>query len=95
MIFRVRMSRAFEAAARRDAALKVQMIFQDPMSSLNPRLRVKDIVGEAPRVHGIVTADGVEDHVRDIMLKVGLFRITPAVRTSFRWPAPPSPGRWR
>ena len=61
-----------EAAARRDAALKVQMIFQDPMSSLNPRLRVKDIVGEAPRVHGIVTADGVEDHVRDIMLKVGL-----------------------
>ena len=61
-----------EAAARRAAALKVQMIFQDPMSSLNPRLRVKDIVGEAPRVHGIVTADGVEDHVRDIMLKVGL-----------------------
>ena len=61
-----------EAAARRDASLKVQMIFQDPMSSLNPRLRVKDIVGEAPRVHGIVTADGVEDHVRDIMLKVGL-----------------------
>ena len=61
-----------EAATRRDAALKVQMIFQDPMSSLNPRLRVKDIVGEAPRVHGIVTADGVEDHVRDIMLKVGL-----------------------
>ena len=61
-----------EGEARRDAALKVQMIFQDPMSSLNPRLRVKDIVGEAPRVHGIVTGDGVEDHVRDIMLKVGL-----------------------
>ena len=32
----------------RDAKLKVQMIFQDPYASLNPRLRVEDIVGEAP-----------------------------------------------
>ena len=30
------------------------MIFQDPMASLNPRMRVTDIVGEAPVVHGIV-----------------------------------------
>ena len=30
---------------------KIQMIFQDPYSSLNPRLRVKEIVGEALRVH--------------------------------------------
>ena len=30
------------------------MIFQDPMASLNPRMRVIDIVGEAPVVHGIV-----------------------------------------
>ena len=39
----------------RDAKLKVQMIFQDPYASLNPRLRVADIVGEAPLVHGLVT----------------------------------------
>ena len=38
----------------RQAALKVQMIFQDPFASLNPRMRVADIVGEAPVVHGIV-----------------------------------------
>ena len=31
------------------------MIFQDPMSSLNPRKRVIDIIGEAPVAHGIVT----------------------------------------
>jgi peptide/nickel transport system ATP-binding protein len=36
------------------ASLKVQMIFQDPYASLNPRLRVADIVGEAPLVHGMV-----------------------------------------
>ncbi|MEK9596703.1 MAG: ABC transporter ATP-binding protein [Rhodospirillaceae bacterium] len=60
-----------EADYRREAALKIQMIFQDPMSSLNPRLRVRDIVGEAPRVHGIA-GDDLDAYVRDIMLKVGL-----------------------
>lgn len=34
-----------KGAAARDAALKIQMVFQDPMSSLNPRLQVRDIVG--------------------------------------------------
>jgi peptide/nickel transport system ATP-binding protein len=31
----------------------IQMVFQNPMASLNPRLRVQDIVGEAPVVHGL------------------------------------------
>jgi peptide/nickel transport system ATP-binding protein len=39
----------------------IQMIFQDPFASLNPRMRVADIVGEAPRVHGLVDAGQVED----------------------------------
>ena len=41
---------------RRARQLAVQMIFQDPYASLNPRMRVGDIVGEAPRVHGLVPA---------------------------------------
>ncbi len=41
------------AAARR-ARLRVQMIFQDPYASLNPRMRIADIVGEAPRAHGLI-----------------------------------------
>jgi peptide/nickel transport system ATP-binding protein len=45
-------------AETRAAKLKVQMIFQDPYASLNPRLRVEEIVGEAPRVHGLVPAGG-------------------------------------
>ena len=50
----------------------IQMIFQDPFASLNPRMRVADIVGEAPRVHGIVDAKQVEDYVADLLRRVGL-----------------------
>ena len=56
----------------RTLALRIQMIFQDPFASLNPRKRVKDIIGEAPRVHGIVTRDNLESYVEDMMLKCGL-----------------------
>ncbi len=58
--------------AARSVALKVQMLFQDPFASLNPRLRVRDIIGEAPRVHGLVKGDEVDDWVDDIMQRVGL-----------------------
>jgi peptide/nickel transport system ATP-binding protein len=50
----------------------VQMIFQDPFASLNPRMRVADIVGEAPRVHGLVDAKQVEDYVARLLSRVGL-----------------------
>ncbi len=52
-------------ASRRTAheRLAVQMIFQDPYASLNPRMRVADIVGEAPVVHGLVPR-GERDRLR-------------------------------
>ncbi|MEL6964414.1 MAG: ATP-binding cassette domain-containing protein, partial [Pseudomonadota bacterium] len=53
-------------------ATKVQMIFQDPMSSLNPRFRVREIIGEAPRVHGQVKAGELDDYVDQMLLRVGL-----------------------
>lgn len=56
----------------REAALKIQMIFQDPMSSLNPRMRVKDIIGEAPAVHGLVPRSELRAYVDDMMQRVGL-----------------------
>ena len=56
----------------RDAALKVQMIFQDPFASLNPRMRVRDIVGEAPVVHGIVAASELDDYLDQVLLQCGL-----------------------
>jgi peptide/nickel transport system ATP-binding protein len=50
----------------------IQMIFQDPFASLNPRMRVSEIVGEAPRVHGLVDAKQIEDYVAQLLRKVGL-----------------------
>ncbi len=65
-----RASLAGEAA--RTASLAVQMIFQDPFSSLNPRRRVRDIVGEAPRIHKLVAAGEIDGYVDDLLRRVGL-----------------------
>ena len=54
------------------AALKIQMIFQDPFASLNPRMRVRDIIGEAPRIHGLLKGQSQDEYVANILQKVGL-----------------------
>ena len=61
-----------DAAARRAARLQTQMIFQDPFASLNPRLRVLDLVGEAPVVHGLVPAAQRRAWVAEQLRRVGL-----------------------
>jgi oligopeptide/dipeptide ABC transporter ATP-binding protein len=50
----------------------IQMIFQDPFASLNPRMRVADIIGEAPRVHKLVAARDIEAYVAQLLRRVGL-----------------------
>ncbi len=50
----------------------LQMIFQDPFASLNPRLRIAEIVGEAPRVHGLVGKNDIADYVAQMLQRVGL-----------------------
>ena len=57
---------------RERPGLKVQMIFQDPFASLNPRMRVADIVGEAPLVHGIVKRAELEGYVDEMLARCGL-----------------------
>jgi peptide/nickel transport system ATP-binding protein len=57
---------------RESAGLKVQMIFQDPFASLNPRMRVADIVGEAPLVHGIVRKEQLDGYVGELLARCGL-----------------------
>jgi len=52
--------------------LAVQMIFQDPYASLNPRLRVSEIVGEAPRVHGLIERGTQGTYVAQMLDQVGL-----------------------
>jgi peptide/nickel transport system ATP-binding protein len=58
--------------AAKAARLAVQMIFQDPYASLNPRARVESIVGEAPLVHGLTTRAGLSAYVAAVLLRVGL-----------------------
>ena len=50
----------------------MQMVFQDPYASLNPRKRIAQIVGDPMRLHGIVDRDGQKDAVRELLEKVGL-----------------------
>jgi peptide/nickel transport system ATP-binding protein len=52
--------------------LQVQMIFQDPFASLNPRMRVQDIVGEAPVVHGLVKKEALDDYLDQLFARCGL-----------------------
>lgn len=52
--------------------LKVQMIFQNPMASLNPRMSIADIIGEAPVAHGLVRKSEAGRHVAKMLDRVGL-----------------------
>ena len=67
-------------AERLAARLRVQMVFQDPNASLNPRLRVDRIVGEAPRLHGLTDAAGLDDYVCAQLQRAGL---DPALRQRY------------
>ena len=50
----------------------MQMIFQDPFSSLNPRMTVLDLVGEPLLAHGIARGQELEDRVAEMVRSVGL-----------------------
>nr|WP_312856649.1 oligopeptide/dipeptide ABC transporter ATP-binding protein [Phytoactinopolyspora halotolerans] len=52
----------------------VQMIFQNPYASLNPRHRVRDIIGEPLRINGIARGKSLEERVFELMDQVGLRR---------------------
>jgi len=51
---------------------EVQMIFQDPYASLNPRKRIGQIVGDPMRLHGQVTREQVKPRVQELLERVGL-----------------------
>jgi peptide/nickel transport system ATP-binding protein len=72
ILFRGRRMTQMSRDEARNAALKVQMIFQDPFASLNPRLRVRDIVGEAPLVHGVVGRAELDDYLDTVLEQCGL-----------------------
>ncbi|MDQ7794701.1 MAG: dipeptide ABC transporter ATP-binding protein [bacterium] len=51
---------------------QMQIVFQDPYSSLNPRMTVGDIVGEALEIHGVARGRSKEKRVRELLDVVGL-----------------------
>ncbi|MFC4811715.1 ABC transporter ATP-binding protein [Paenibacillus sp. GCM10023250] len=51
---------------------KMQLIFQDPYSSLNPRVRIGDAIGEALLDHGLASPAEVRDRVMDVLTACGL-----------------------
>jgi len=51
---------------------KMQMMFQDPFSSLNPRMTIGSIVGEPLVIHGIAKGSELTDRVAEMLVKVGL-----------------------
>ncbi|MBO1075975.1 ABC transporter ATP-binding protein [Roseomonas marmotae] len=63
---------SLSGAEARRAKLQTQMIFQDPMSSLNPRLRVAEIIGEAPLVHGLTKRAEFDRYVDEQMRRAGM-----------------------
>lgn len=51
---------------------EMQMIFQDPYASLNPRMTVGDIIGEAIDIHKLLTGEARTERIRSLLSKVGL-----------------------
>ena len=61
-------------SAMREQRKHLQMIFQDPYASLNPRMTVGNIIGEPIRTFGLEKGGSVESQVQDLMETVGLSR---------------------
>ncbi|MBC7433892.1 MAG: ATP-binding cassette domain-containing protein [Rubritepida sp.] len=72
MFWRGTNTKALPAAAAREAKLRTQMIFQDPYASLNPRMKVEMIVGEAPLFHGMTDRAGWAGYVDAQLRRAGL-----------------------
>jgi len=63
---------ALDAAALRDARRRVQMVFQDPYASLDPRMRVGDSIGEPLAVHGLAQGAELARRIGELLERVGL-----------------------
>ena len=59
-------------AELREERKRLQMIFQDPYSSLNPRMSVRDMLGESLSVHGICDKKQMEAYMAELLEKVGM-----------------------
>ncbi|NBQ14691.1 MAG: ABC transporter ATP-binding protein, partial [Proteobacteria bacterium] len=63
-----------DSASMRRLRRDMQIIFQDPGGSLNPRMRVGSIVGEPLEVHGMASGDELRERVEALLERCGLWR---------------------
>jgi oligopeptide transport system ATP-binding protein len=63
---------ALPAPALREMRRKMQIIFQDPYASLNPRMRIGEIIGEGLRIHNIARGEERRSRVKELLARVGL-----------------------
>jgi oligopeptide/dipeptide ABC transporter ATP-binding protein len=63
---------SLKGQAMKEVRRDLQVVFQDPYASLNPRMSVGEIVGEGPLVHGMSNKEQREELVRELLAKVGL-----------------------
>ena len=56
----------------RDYRRRMQIIFQDPYASLDPRMRVRDTIGEALEIHGLAEGDAKLERIAGLLRRVGL-----------------------
>jgi oligopeptide/dipeptide ABC transporter ATP-binding protein len=63
---------SLHGSAMRDMRRKVQIIFQDPYASLNPRMRIGEIIGEGLSIHGLARGPDRKARVVELMMRVGL-----------------------
>jgi peptide/nickel transport system ATP-binding protein len=76
--------RALGRSALRKARRGMQMVFQDPFASLNPRMRVGRLVAEPMLIHAIASGSELEDRVAALLVRVGMEadHMNGAIRTS-------------
>ena len=56
----------------RELRKEMQVVFQNPQSSLNPRLTINDIIGEALDIHGLESGTSRDERIKELLERVGL-----------------------
>ena len=67
-----RSTRGLSRAAMKPVLRDIQMVFQDPYASLDPRMRVSDLVAEPLVIHGLASGSELENRVEYLFRRVGL-----------------------
>jgi oligopeptide transport system ATP-binding protein len=63
---------SMDSESLRKKRREMQIVFQDPFSSLNPRMLIKDIVGEPLLIHGVAKGEELRQRVKELLERVGL-----------------------